>query len=113
MIFRDQTRSTLCAPRLVCGNQQDPDEIERKLRELNEQIGRPPVHEPTPLERLVAAKKAEKKAQRKKDSGVLAALAVVFVLLAGGGIFTWLRLAPPSWLHASARTHRRPRRRRR
>jgi hypothetical protein len=28
----------------------------------------------------------------------------VFVLLAGGGIFTWLRLAPPSWLHASART---------
>ena len=26
------------------------------------------------------------------------------MLLAGGGIFTWLRLAPPSWLHASART---------
>jgi hypothetical protein len=86
------------------GNQLDPDEIERKLRELNEQIGRPPVHEPTPLERLVAAKKTERKAQRKKDTGVLAALAVVFVLLAGGGIFTWLRLAPPSWLHASART---------
>jgi hypothetical protein len=86
------------------GNQLDPDEIERKLRELNEQIGRPPVHEPTPLERLGAAKKAERKAQRKKDTSVLAALAVVFVLLAGGGIFTWLRLAPPSWLRGGAPT---------
>ena len=58
--------------------------------------------EPSPLERLVAAREAEKKAQRKRDTGVLTALAVVFVLLAGGGIFTWLRVAPPSWLHHTA-----------
>ena len=43
------------------GNQPDPDEIERRLSELNKEIGRPPVHEPSSLERLVAAKKAEKK----------------------------------------------------
>jgi len=84
------------------GKQPDPDEIERRLRELNKEIGRPPVHEPSSLERLVAAKKAEKKAQRKRDTGVLTALAVVFVLLVGGGIFTWLRVAPPSWLHHTA-----------
>jgi hypothetical protein len=56
------------------GNQPDPDEIERRLRELNKEIGRPPVHEPSSLERLVAAKKAEKKGQRKRDTGVLTAL---------------------------------------
>ncbi|MGH3161533.1 MAG: hypothetical protein ACRDOC_06590 [Streptosporangiaceae bacterium] len=84
------------------GKRPDPDEIERRLRELNKEIGRPPVHEPSSLERLVAAKKAEKKVQRKRDTGVLTALAVVFVLLAGGGIFTWLRVAPPSWLHHTA-----------
>jgi len=84
------------------GKQPDPDEIERRLRELNKEIGRPPAHEPSSLERLVAAKKAEKKVQRKRDTGVLTALAVVFVLLVGGGIFTWLRVAPPSWLHHTA-----------
>jgi hypothetical protein len=90
------------------GNQPDPGEIERRLRELNKEIGRPPVHEPSSLERLVAAKKAEKKAQRKRDTGVLTALAVVFVLLVGGGIFTWLRVAPPSWLHHAAASAERP-----
>ena len=42
------------------GRQPDPDEIERRLRELNKEIGRPPVHEPSSLERLVAAKQAKK-----------------------------------------------------
>jgi len=55
------------------GNHPDPDEIERRLRELNKEIGRPPVHEPSSLERLVAAKKAEKKVQRKRDTRVLTA----------------------------------------
>jgi hypothetical protein len=84
------------------GNQLDPDEIERRLRELDKQIGKPRAHEPSALERLAAAKKAEKKAQRKRDTKVLTALAVVFVMLAGGGIYTWLRVAPPSWLHHTA-----------
>jgi hypothetical protein len=86
------------------GNQPDPDEVDRRLRELSEEIGKPRVHEPSALERLVAAKQAEKKAQRKRDTGVLTALTVAFVLLAGGGVFTWLRVAPPSWLHSSAHT---------
>ena len=49
-------------------NQPDPDEIERRLSELNKEIGRPPVHEPSSLERLVAAKKAEKKALSSRSS---------------------------------------------
>ena len=84
------------------GNQPDPDEIERRLRELDKKIGKPRAHEPSALERLAAAKKAEKKAKRKQDTKVLTALAVVFVLLASGGIYTWLRVAPPSWLHHAA-----------
>src|SRR6185369_6611315 len=66
--------------------------------------------DPSPLERLVAAREAEKKAQRKKDTRVLASLAVVALVLVGGGWFTWLRLfhwPPPSRPHprplASAR----------
>ena len=47
--------------------------------------------EPSPLERLVAAQEAEKKAQRKKDTRFLAALALVAVVLVGGGVFAWLR----------------------
>ena len=54
------------------------------------------------LDKAAAAKKAEKKAQRKKDSRVLTWLLVVAVLIAGGGVVTWLRVAPPSWLHHRA-----------
>lgn len=93
------------------GNQRDPDEIERKLRKLNEEIGKSQAPEPSPLERLVAARQAEKRNQRKRDTGVLAALAVVLVVLVGGGVFTFLRLAPPSWLHhvsARAKASARP-----
>ena len=49
--------------------------------------------EPSPLERLVAAREAEKKAQRKKDTRVLASLAVVALVLVGGSVFAWLRFA--------------------
>ena len=52
--------------------------------------------EPSPLERLVAAREAEKKAQRKKDTRVLASLAVAALVLVGGGVFAWLRLIPGS-----------------
>ena len=93
------------------GNQPDPDEVDRRLRELSEEIGKPRVHEPSALERLVAAKQAEKKAQRKRDTGVLTALTVAFVLLAGGGVFTWLRVAPPSGFTHRRTRHRRPGRR--
>src|SRR5690349_4244730 len=54
--------------------------------------------EPSPLERLVAAREAEKKAQRKKDTRVLASLAVVALVLVGGSVFAWLRLIPGSAL---------------
>jgi hypothetical protein len=84
------------------GNQPDHEEIERRLRELSQEISRPRGSEPTPLERLVAAKQAEKKAQRKKDTRVLAGLVVALLLLAGGSVATWLRVAPPSWLHHRA-----------
>jgi hypothetical protein len=58
--------------------------------------------EPSPLERLVAARQAEKKAQRKKDSVVITLLVIAVLVIAGGGVATWLRLAPPSWLHHKA-----------
>jgi len=58
--------------------------------------------EPSPLERLVAAREAEKKAQRKKDTRFLASLALVAVVLVGGGVFAWLRFAPPSRHHPRA-----------
>jgi len=58
--------------------------------------------EPSPLERLVAARQAEKKAQRTKDSVVLTLLVVAVLVIAGGGVATWLRLAPPAWLHHKA-----------
>jgi hypothetical protein len=59
--------------------------------------------QPSPLERLVADHQAEKQAQRKKDSRALAWLALVAVVLVGGGVFAWLRIDPPRH-HASART---------
>jgi hypothetical protein len=58
--------------------------------------------EPSPLERLVAARQAEKKAQRKKDSRVLVLLVLAVLVIAGGGVASWLRIAPPSWLHHRA-----------
>jgi hypothetical protein len=49
------------------GSHPDPEEIDRKLRKLTEEIGKPRIHEPSALERMVAARQAEKKAQRKRD----------------------------------------------
>ena len=54
---------------------------------------------PSPLERMVAAREAEKKSQRKKDSRVLVAIALVAVVVIGGGVFAFVRFAPPSWRH--------------
>ncbi len=54
---------------------------------------------PSPLERLVAARQAEKKVQRKRDSRVLAAMALAAVVLVGGGVFAFARYAPQSWRH--------------
>jgi hypothetical protein len=59
----------------------------------------------SPLERLVAAKQAEKAALRKRDSRALAALAVVAVLVVGGGVFGLVRADPSLFrLHAAAKT---------
>ncbi len=54
---------------------------------------------PSPLEQLVTAREAEKKAQRKKDSRVLASIALAAVVLIGGGVFAFVHFAPRSWLH--------------
>lgn len=54
---------------------------------------------PSPLERLVAARQAEKKVQRKRDSRVLAAIALAAVVLIGGGVSAFVRYAPQSWRH--------------
>jgi hypothetical protein len=53
--------------------------------------------EPSPLERLVAARETEKKAQRKKDSRVLASVALAAVVVIGGGVFAFVHFAPQSW----------------
>ncbi len=57
---------------------------------------------PSPLEQLVAAREAEKKAQRKKDSRVLAAIALAVVVVIGGGVFAFVRFAPAAWRHQAA-----------
>ena len=54
---------------------------------------------PSPLERLVEAQRAEKKAQRKRDSRVLAAIALAAAVLIGGGVFAFVHYAPQSWRH--------------
>src|SRR5919108_1111854 len=81
------------------GNKPDPDEVDRELRRLTEEVGKSRVREPSALERMVAARQAEKKAQRKKDSRVLVLLVLAVLVIAGGGVATWLRIAPPSWFH--------------
>jgi hypothetical protein len=81
------------------GNNPDPEELDLKRREQNRGIGKSKTNEPTPLERLVAARQAEKRAQRKRDTRVLAVLAVVAVVVVGGGVFAWLQFAPPSRHH--------------
>jgi hypothetical protein len=53
--------------------------------------------EPSPLERLVAARKAEQKVLRKKDSRVLAAIGLAAVVVIGGGVFAFANFAPQSW----------------
>jgi hypothetical protein len=81
------------------GNPPDPDNIDRELRRLTEEIGRSRIKEPSALERMVAAREAEKRAQRKKDSRSLTLLLLVAVVIVGGGVFAWLRFAPPSRHH--------------
>lgn len=83
------------------GHTPDPDDIERRLRELTEEVGRARIHEPSARERAAAAKQAHKRARRGRWPRVLA-VAVVIVVLAGGGAFAWLRIHPPSWLHLAA-----------
>ena len=90
------------ADRKAGGSHPDPEEIDRKLRELTEEIGKSKIIEPSHLERLAAAKKAEKKTRRKRYPRVLALLLVPLILIVGGGVLTWLRVAPPSWLHHRA-----------
>jgi hypothetical protein len=43
------------------GKQPEPDEVDRKLAELTREIGKSRIHEPSALERMVAARQAEKR----------------------------------------------------
>jgi hypothetical protein len=83
------------------GHAPDPDDIDRRLRELTEEIGKSRIHEPSALERAAAAKRAQREAQHKRGGRMLAVI-VAIVVLAGGGTFAWLRIHPPSWLHKTA-----------
>src|SRR5581483_6390836 len=84
-----------------------PEEIGRRRSHLNGGSVKSSANEPSPLERLIAARQAEKAAQRKRDSRVLAALITVAVLIAGGGAYAWLRFNPPLRHHPAA-AHRAP-----
>ena len=84
------------------GNPPEPDEIDRELQRLTEDIGKSRIKEPSALERMVAARQAEKQAQRRKDTRSLALLLLVAVIIVGGGVFAWLRFAPPTRHHRAA-----------
>ena len=71
----------------------DPDPEQSKL---NQGPGKTGTDGLTPLERLVAARQAEKLTQRKRDSRVLTLLIAVVLVAVGGGVFAWLRFAPPT-----------------
>lgn len=75
-----------------------PDDAERQLREMTKEIAERYGTEPTPLERLAAAKRAEKRARRRRRGSRALTVLAVLVLLAGGGAFAWLRVHPLSWL---------------
>jgi hypothetical protein len=77
----------------------DPDPEQTKL---NEGPGKTGTDGLTPLERLVAARQAEKLAQRRRDSRVLTLLVAVVLVVAGGGVYAWLRFAPPSRPHGTS-----------
>ena len=64
--------------------------------------GKEPDPELSPLERLVAAKQAERLAQRKRDSRVLVVLLAVAVVLVGGGVFAVVRVDPSLFHQAAA-----------
>jgi hypothetical protein len=78
--------------------QRDPDEIERRLRELTEEIGTPRIHEPSAREREAAAKRAAKRA-RKRHPGRTLSILVVIVVIVGGGAFAYF---------AKVKTHHAP-----
>ena len=93
-------------PDRASGNNPDPEELDRKRRELNEEISTLKTGGLTPLERLVAARQAEKRVQRKRDTRVLTLLGLAAAIIVGGGVFAWVRLAPPSrHHHVSAASH--------
>jgi hypothetical protein len=80
----------------------NPQKNDRKPHGLNGQAGKSGINEPSGLERLLAASQLEKRAQRKRDSRVLAVLLVVIVVVAGGGVFALVRFAPASWRHLAS-----------
>jgi hypothetical protein len=78
--------------------QRDPDEIDRRLRELTEDIGTQRIHEPSAREREEAAKRAAKRA-RKRHPGRTLSILVAIVIIVGGGAFAYF---------AKVKTHHAP-----
>jgi hypothetical protein len=78
------------------GNQPDPEAINRNSRQANQGIGASSTNGLTALERMLAAREAEKRSQGRRDSRALALLALAAVVVIGGGAFAWVRFAPPS-----------------
>jgi len=84
------------------GNQPGPGAIHRKSRQANERTGKSGTNAPTPLERRLTTREAEKRIQDKRDSRVLALLALVAVFVIGVCVFAWVRFAPPPKHHGAS-----------
>jgi hypothetical protein len=86
-------------PDRASGNNPDREELDRKRQELNGKISTSKNEGLSPLELLVAARQAEQRVQRKRDTRVLTLLGLAAAIIVGGGVFAWVRLAPPSRHH--------------
>jgi hypothetical protein len=70
------------------------DEIDRKLRELTEEVGKARIKEPSAAERASRARRDRKAARRgQRRTGRLTAGAVAVIVLAVAGGVAWLRFA--------------------
>jgi hypothetical protein len=75
------------------------DEIDRRLRELTEEVGKQRIHEPTALERQKAANRARKRTRGRRTKRILSVLAAL-VVIAGAGTLYYLK--HPHALRAAA-----------
>jgi hypothetical protein len=82
------------------GSHPDPEEIERKRASLP----RKPASPGSMSRRRLSAWWPSGRRKRKLSARGIRVLAAT-ALIVGGGVYTWLRVAPPSWLHHRAAAH--------